>query len=41
MDEEALTKAETIFKNKIEIVPVKINRIAQDGGALNCISWEL
>lgn len=37
-DEKAISMAERIF-TKI-IVPVNINEIAKEGGALNCISWE-
>ena len=37
-DIEAIAAAESLFK-KI-VVPVNINEIAVDGGAMNCISWE-
>lgn len=39
MDNEAIDTANNIF-NKTT-VPVNINEIAKDGGALNCISWEI
>ena len=38
-DAEAETSARQIFSK--EIVPVNIREIAQQGGCLNCISWEL
>ncbi len=38
-DDEAAKMAERIFAKMI--VPVKINEIAQAGGCLNCISWEI
>lgn len=37
-DERAIKAAKSIFKK--EIIAVNINEIAQDGGVLNCISWE-
>lgn len=37
-DENAIKAAKSIFAN--EIIAVNINDIAQDGGVLNCISWE-
>ena len=37
-DETAVKRAAEIFDKKI--VAVNINSIAQDGGVLNCISWE-
>ena len=37
-DKEAADTAKHIFNKAI--VPVNINEIAADGGALNCISWE-
>ena len=40
MDAKAVAAAEEIFEKKT-IVPVNINAIAEHGGALNCISWEL
>ena len=38
LDEAAVKCAEEIFDK--EIVPVNINDIAEEGGVLNCISWE-
>lgn len=38
MDETALKCAREIFNKKI--IPVNINEIAEEGGGLNCISWE-
>lgn len=38
MDQEAIETAKELFGKTI--VPVNINEIAKDGGALNCISWE-
>ena len=38
IDHEAIQKAERLFSKTI--VPVDIHEIAEDGGALNCISWE-
>ena len=37
-DETAVKRAKEIFDKKI--VAVNINRIAEEGGVLNCISWE-
>lgn len=37
-DSVALSTAKRIFCK--EIVPIKIHSVANDGGALNCISWE-
>lgn len=37
-DAEAETFARQLFSK--EIVPVNIRKIAQQGGCLNCISWE-
>lgn len=37
-DKEATEAAKRIFTKKI--IPVRLNEIAEDGGALNCISWE-
>ena len=37
-DKEAVDTAQHIFNKTI--VPVNINEIAEDGGVLNCISWE-
>lgn len=39
MDSEAIDTAQNIFNKTI--VPVNINEIAEQGGVLNCISWEL
>ena len=39
MDDEAIEAAKSIFSK--EIVPVRCEDIAKDGGCLNCISWEL
>lgn len=39
MDDEAISAAKSIFTK--EIVPVKCEDIAKEGGCLNCISWEL
>lgn len=39
MDKEALSMTKTIFYKKI--VPVNVNEIADDGGVLNCISWQV
>lgn len=38
MDHEAIREAESLFSKTI--VPVDIHEIAEEGGALNCISWE-
>lgn len=38
MDKKAVDTANHIFNKTI--VPVNINEIAEDGGVLNCISWE-
>lgn len=38
MDSEAIDTAKNIFNKTI--VPVNINEIAEQGGVLNCISWE-
>lgn len=38
MDSEAVSAAERIFRKPI--IPVNINEIAEQGGGLNCISWE-
>lgn len=37
-DETAVKRAREIFNKKI--IPVNINGIAEEGGGLNCISWE-
>lgn len=37
-DNEAINKAKSIFDKTI--IPININEIAEDGGLLNCISWE-
>ena len=38
-DEEAVKTAEILFSKTV--VPVNIREIAEAGGCLNCISWEL
>ncbi len=38
MDGEAISEAQRLFSKKI--VPVRCEEIAQNGGCLNCISWE-
>lgn len=38
MDSEAVAAAENIFRRPV--IPVNINEIAEQGGVLNCISWE-
>ena len=38
LDETALKCAREIFDKKI--IPVNISGIAEEGGGLNCISWE-
>ena len=38
-DETAVKRATEIFDKKI--VAVNINSIAEEGGVLNCISWEM
>lgn len=38
MDDEAIAAAKSIFTK--EIVPVRCEDIAKEGGCLNCISWE-
>lgn len=38
MDGEAVSAAEGLFRKPI--IPVNINEIAEQGGVLNCISWE-
>ena len=37
-DEKAIAKANALFSKPV--VPVKLNEIAEEGGCLNCISWE-
>lgn len=39
-DEEAVKQLETIFKGQT-IVPIESNEIANDGGILNCITWNI
>ena len=39
MDDEAIEAAKSIFSK--EIVPVRCEDFAKEGGCLNCISWEL
>lgn len=39
MDNEAIKTAKNIFNKTI--VPININEIAEQGGVLNCISWEI
>lgn len=39
MDEKAIQAAGQIFSK--QVVPVRINEIAKEGGGLNCISWEM
>lgn len=39
IDNEAIDMAKNIFNKTI--VPININEIAEQGGVLNCISWEL
>ena len=39
MDEYAITQARQIFQK--EVVPIHVRNISQQGGCLNCISWEL
>lgn len=39
LDKEAVNMAENIFCKSI--IPVNIRAIAEDGGGLNCISWEM
>lgn len=39
MDKTAVETATQVFKK--EIVPVRLDEIAKQGGCLNCISWEL
>ena len=39
MDSKAIDTAKNIFNKTI--VPVNINEIAEQGGVLNCISWEI
>ena len=39
MDDEAIAAAKSIFTK--EIVPVRCEDIAKEGGCLNCISWEI
>lgn len=38
-DEKAIKCAKEVFDKKI--IPVNINEIAEEGGVLNCISWEM
>lgn len=38
LDDKAVASAKEIFSKTI--IPVNINEIAEEGGALNCISWE-
>lgn len=37
-DEKAIARANVLFLKPV--VPVKLNEIAEEGGCLNCISWE-
>lgn len=37
-DEVAVKRAKEVFDKKI--IPVNISEIAEEGGVLNCISWE-
>lgn len=37
-DERAIARANALFSKPV--VPVKLNEIAEEGGCLNCISWE-
>ena len=37
-DERAITRANELFSKPV--VPVQLNEIAEEGGCLNCISWE-
>ncbi len=39
-DEEAKTLIQSIYKDRI-VETVEINRIAEEGGVLNCISWNI
>lgn len=39
MDQKAIQRAEEIFSK--QVVPVRIDEIAKDGGGLNCVSWEI
>ena len=39
LDKEAVNMAEKIFCKSI--IPVNIREIAENGGGLNCISWEM
>ncbi|MDE6658913.1 MAG: agmatine deiminase family protein [Eubacterium sp.] len=39
MDSKAIETAKNIFNKTI--VPVNINEVAEEGGVLNCISWEI
>ena len=39
MDKKAVNMAKNIFPKSI--IPVNIRGIAEDGGGLNCISWEM
>ena len=39
MDSQAIETAKNIFNKTI--VPVNINEVAEEGGVLNCISWEI
>ena len=43
-DEVAIKLAKELFEEREDkpkkVVPVNINEIAEDGGVLNCISWE-
>ena len=39
MDKKAVNMAKNIFPKSI--TPVNIRGIAEDGGGLNCISWEM
>lgn len=37
MDGEAIATAESVFR--MPVIPIDINEVAEQGGALNCISW--
>lgn len=39
MDQEAIQRAEEVFSK--QVVPVRIDEIAKEGGGLNCVSWEV
>ena len=40
-DKEAIEKAVNNFPSNFTIVPIEANEIAEDGGVLNCVTWNI